>query len=122
MSNFAVVHSLDGYDEVSLTSEFRVSSSAGEHIYTPEQLGFKSYQESDLYGGTTCEEAAQIFHNVLNNCSTAAQRDVVIANSALAISVASGGKAIDESIAEARETLESGAAAKTFKRFIEINS
>lgn len=122
MDNFAVVHSLDGYDEISLTSDFRVSSAAGEHIYTPQQLGFDTYKESDLYGGTTCEEAAQIFHNVLNNCSTAAQRDVVLANSALAISVASDGKTFEESIAIAKETLESGKAAQTFKRFIEINS
>lgn len=122
MNNFAVVHSLDGYDEVSLTSDFRVSSADGEHIYTPQQLGFESCQESDLYGGATCEEAARIFHSVLNNTSTAAQRNVVIANSALAISVASNGKSIEESIFEAKETLESGKAAQTFKRFIEINS
>ena len=122
MNNFAVVHSLDGYDEISLTSDFRVSSAAGEHIYTPQQLGFMTCTESDLYGGSTCEQAAQIFHNVLNNCATSPQRDAVIANAAFAISVASDGKSIEESIAEARESIESGAAFKTFKRFIEINS
>jgi anthranilate phosphoribosyltransferase len=93
-TQFAVVHSLDGYDEISLTTEFKVAISGNEKIYTPESLGFSRYQEADLYGGDTPEEAAKIFNNVLKNKATSAQRDVVIANSAFAIQVIESQKSI----------------------------
>ena len=52
-TKFAVVHSLDGYDEISLTGEFKVSTAGKEKIYTPQMLGFKQNSESDLCGGET---------------------------------------------------------------------
>lgn len=121
-SRFAVVHSLDGYDEISLTSEFKVASNATEKIYTPESLGFNRYREEQLDGGQTPEEAAKIFDNVLANTATSAQKDVVIANAALGIHVICPDKPIEECINIARESLDSGKAQKVFKKFLEINS
>ena len=118
---FAVVHSLDGYDEISLTSEFKVLGQNSESIYTPEQLHFKRCQEADLDGGNTPEEAARIFDNVLNNRATEAQRNCVIANSAFAIQVIEPDKKIEECIAIATESLDSGRARQTLEKFIEIN-
>lgn len=121
-TQFAVVHSLDGYDEVSLTTEFKVATSGNEKIYTPESLGFSRYQEADLYGGDTPEEAAKIFNNVLKNKATSAQRDVVIANSAFAIQVIESQKSIFECIDMAKESLESGKALQVLNKFVELNS
>lgn len=122
LKNFSVVHSLDGYDEISLTSQFKVSTSLGEKIYSPEILGFKTLAQSDLYGGSTIEEAATIFHGVLDGTASEAQKDVVIANAAFAINVITPERSITDCIAIARETLESGKALATFKKFVEINS
>jgi len=121
-TQFAVVHSLDGYDEISLTTEFKVATSGNEKIYTPESLGFSRYQEADLYGGDTPEEAAKIFNNVLKNKATSAQRDVVIANSAFAIQVIESEKSIFECIDMAKESLESGKALQVLNKFVELNS
>lgn len=121
-TQFAVVHSLDGYDEISLTTEFKVATSGNEKIYTPESLGFSRYQEADLYGGDTPEEAAKIFNNVLKNKATSAQRDVVIANSAFAIQVIESQKSIFECIDMAKESLESGKTLQVLNKFVELNS
>lgn len=121
-TQFAVVHSLDGYDEISLTTEFKVATSGNEKIYTPESLGFSRYQEADLYGGDTPEEAAKIFNNVLKNKATSAQRDVVIVNSAFAIQVIESQKSIFECIDMAKESLESGKALQVLNKFVELNS
>ena len=115
---FAVVHSLDGYDEISLTKEFKVATSESVKIYTPESLGFSRYTEMDLDGGNTPEDAARIFDNVLANTATEAQKDVVIVNAAFAINVICPEKPIEECIALARESLESGRALDTLKKFI----
>ena len=115
---FAVVHSLDGYDEISLTKEFKVATSESEKIYTPESLGFSRYTEMDLDGGNTPEDASRIFDNVLANTATEAQKDVVIVNAAFAINVICPEKPIEECIALARESLESGRALDTLKKFI----
>ncbi len=121
-SKFAVVHNLDGYDEISLTSDFKVVDSTSEKIYTPESLGFKRCTEEDLYGGDTPEEAARIFDNVLNNCATEAQQNCVIANAAFAIQIMQPEKSIEDCIGVARESLESGNALRAFKQFVELNS
>ncbi|MFR9603461.1 MAG: anthranilate phosphoribosyltransferase [Rikenellaceae bacterium] len=121
-TNFAVVHSLDGYDEISLTSQFKVCTSMGEKIYNPEDLGFCRAQQSELFSGETVEQAAQIFDNVLSGAATPAQRDCVVANSAYAINVMEPAKSIEECVAIARETIDSGRAMECLKRFVEINS
>lgn len=118
---FAVVHSLDGYDEISLTDDFKVATSGNEKIYSPESLGFARNREEELDGGDTPEEAAKIFGHVMANQATDAQKNVVIVNAAFAIQVIHPEKSIEECIAIARESLESGKAQTTFRKFIELN-
>ncbi|MDR0892655.1 MAG: anthranilate phosphoribosyltransferase [Mediterranea sp.] len=120
-TRFAVVHSLDGYDEVSLTAPFKVATSDHEKIYTPEDLGFIRCREADLDGGDTPEAAARIFDDVLNNRSTEAQKSVVVANSAFAIHVVRPEMPIEECIDRARQSLESGRALEVLKKFLELN-
>ena len=117
-TRFAVVHGLDGYDEISLTGEFKVATSTTETIYTPESIGFNRYCEQDLDGGKSSDEAARI----LQGEATPAQTDCVIANAAFAIRVIEPEKSLADCIALARESMESGRALKTLKMFVELNS
>ena len=117
---YSIVHSLDGYDEISLTDTCKIMSNNGEFIYTPEQLGFKSLKQEELWGGNTVDEAAQIFMNVLDNKATEAQRNAVIINSAFAIQTRSFYKPLEQCKAEAAESLASGQAKKVFAKFVEI--
>lgn len=121
-TKYAIVHSLDGYDEISLTTQFKVATSESETIYTPESIGMKTVADKDLDGGETPADAAKIFDNILANRALESQKNVVIANSAFAIRVIEPQKSIEECIGIARESLESGKALATFKQFVELNS
>lgn len=120
--NFGVVTSYDGYDEISLTSGFKLITHDFEKVFTPKEMGFNYVEPKDIYGGETAEEAARIFDNVLEGTSTEAQKNVVIANAACGISIMERNLSIEESVAIARESLESGKAFRVFKKFVELNS
>ena len=117
---FIILHALDGYDEVSLTGDCKYLSNDGDHLLTSEMLGLNTWQPEDLHGGKTVEDAAQIFARVLNNEGTEAQTQVVIANAAMAIHCAKPELSIWDSVAAARESLESGKAKASFEAFIKI--
>ena len=119
---FAVVNNLDGYDEISLTDEFKVMTNRYETIYKPSELGFSLARQEELYGGNTPEEASKIFNNVLENKATKAQTDCVLINASFAIQAMEPAKPIEECVAIARESLESGKALNTLKKFVELNS
>lgn len=119
---FTIVNSLDGYDEISLTSDFICYDRHGEAIYSPEQLGFATAREADLYGGESVGEAAVIFDNVLGAKASEQQKNAVIANAAFAIHTMDPVLSIEDAIGKARESLESGKAMETFKKFVTINS
>jgi len=121
-TDFTIVNSLDGYDEISLTSEFKVLSNHEETIYTPEQIGFDRAREEDLFGGETVQEASAIFDHVLSGTATRPQTDAVVANAAFAIRTIDPALPLETAIAQARESIESGNARRTFLKFVEINS
>ncbi|MDD3568573.1 MAG: anthranilate phosphoribosyltransferase [Bacteroidales bacterium] len=117
---YMVVHSVDGYDEVSLTSEVKIFSNLGEDILSPADLGFEVLTQQSLHGGESVEDAATIFINVLKGNGTAAQNNAVIANSALAIACYKGVHEIKDAVNLAKESLESGRALKCFKTLIDL--
>lgn len=119
---FAVVNNLDGYDEISLTDEFKVMTNRYETIYKPSELGFDIVRQEELFGGNTPQESARIFDNVLHNCATKAQTECVLINASFAIQAMEPLKPIEECVAIARESLQSGKALHTLKKFIELNS
>jgi anthranilate phosphoribosyltransferase len=120
-TEFTIVNSLDGYDEISLTDDFKIINSQGERVIAPEDLGFERCTEPDLFGGETVEDAAKIFDNILENRATAPQTNAVVINAAYAIQTFNPGKGIQDCIAEARQSIESGNAKAAFKKFIEAN-
>lgn len=120
--NYGVVTSYDGYDEISLTSGFKICTNYFEKVLTPVDLGLKYVKQEEIYGGETASEAMKIFDAVLEGTSTEAQKNVVIANAACGISVMDANLSMSDSVALAKESLESGKALKAFKKFVEINS
>lgn len=119
--NCTVVHSLDGYDEISLTAPFKVVNVNGEKVYTPEDIGFERAGQQELSGGETVEEASAIFDAVLRGCSTSAQRNCVVANAAFALTTLEPRLPIADAIAMAKESIVSGRALNCFKKFVELN-
>lgn len=121
--DYGIVNSIDGYDEISLTGDFKVTTNNYERIFHPKDLGFDIIKPEELVAGATEEEAAQIFDDVLNNQCLPGQKEVVMANAAFGIQVLERGqKSIEECIDIARESIESGSALRTFKKFVELNS
>lgn len=120
--NYGVLTSYDGYDEISLTSGFKFCTNLFEKVYTPKDLGFNYIRPEEIHGGSTILEAKQLFDNVLEGKATQNQQNVILANAACGISVMNPNLSIEESVAQARESLESGAALRTFQKFVELNS
>ena len=115
---FAIVYSLDGYDEISLTGPFKLRTNERDTILTPEELGKPKLQHGDLYGGETEEEAVTIFRNVLNNEGSPAQFEVVTANAGLAIHCLKPEQSLEDCIEEAKESLLSRRALKAFQNLV----
>ena len=120
--NFGVITSYDGYDEISLTSGFKLVTNDFEKVFTPKDMGFNYVDPKDIYGGETAADAMKIFDSVLEGTSTEAQKNVILANAACGIAVLDRNKSIEESIAIARESLDSGKALAAFKKYLEINA
>ena len=120
--NYGVITSYDGYDEISLTSGFKLITNYFEKVFTPKDLGLNYLDPYEIYGGSTPEEAWKIFDSVLEGTSTEAQKNVIIANAACGIAVMDRNQSIEDSVLMAREALESGKALETFKKFVELNS
>ena len=117
---YTIAFSLDGYDEISLTDSCKIVNNSGEFLFTPEQMGYQKIEQKELWGGDTIAEASQILLNVLDNKSTAAQRNAVVINSAIAIQTRCPEKSLEVCKAEALESLESGRAKSAFVKFEEI--
>jgi anthranilate phosphoribosyltransferase len=118
--NYLIVNSLDGYDEISLTGDARFVSNLTEDSLSPEDFGFKTVLQEQLYGGETVEAAAKIFKSVLEGTGSEAQQNVVIANAALGIQCISPEKSLADCVAEARESLKSGKALEVLTKLINI--
>lgn len=119
--NYGVITSYDGYDEISLTSGFKLCTNHFEKVYTPIEMGFDYVSPTEIYGGATPADAMKIFDSVLEGTATRSQTNVILANAACGISVMNPNLSIADSVAQARESLESGRALNALKKFVEIN-
>jgi anthranilate phosphoribosyltransferase len=116
---FCIIHSLDGFDEISLTGSFRVLTRSTERSLVPADLQMEVVDPADIYGGATVEEAASVFIKILEGKGSRAQNDVVIANAALALYCMDEGQGMDSCLGRSRESLESGRALGAFKQLVE---
>jgi anthranilate phosphoribosyltransferase len=117
---FTIIHALDGYDEISLTGDTKVITNKGERIMTPEELGKRMVNASDIYGGNTVEEAAKLFMKILKVEGTWAQNAVVLANAAMALHCTGNFSKYDDAYAAAVESLESGKAYGALQKLIAL--
>ena len=117
---FLIIHSLDGYDEITLTDNFKTISHKNEALISPEDLGMKKIHHNVLFGGNSVKESASIFMSILNNKSTVEQANVVCINAGMGISITKD-ISFEEGFHKAKESLESGKALESFKTFLNIN-
>ncbi len=118
--HFLILHSLDGYDEVSLTGAFKYFYNGGERLAQPADLGLPSVRYEEIKGGATVEESARIFMNVLENKGTIPQQSAVIANAAMALYCADDKGGLANAVYRATEALQSGKALQAFKKLMEM--
>ena len=117
---FTIIHSLDGYDEISLTSDTKVITNKGEKVMTPEQLGKRMVVAEDIYGGNSVEEAAKIFTKIIKGEGSWAQNAVVLANAAMALHCTGKYTNYEDAYSAAVDSLESGKANKALQTLISL--
>jgi len=118
--NFTVLHALDGYDEISLTGNTKTISNGSEGMLKPEDFGVSAIKQSEIVGGDSIEESAQIFVNILEGLGTEAQNHVVCANAGVAIATVEG-CGTREGFEKAKESLLKGNGLKTLKKLQELS-
>jgi anthranilate phosphoribosyltransferase len=119
-ANFTIVHSLEGYDEISLTGDTKVITEQGEKVYTAEALGKRMVTPQDIYGGNTTDEAAKIFTKIIKGEGSWAQNAVVLANAAVALNSTGHYNSYNDAYKAAVKSLESGAANNCLQKLISI--
>lgn len=118
--NFTILHSLDGYDEISLTSPTKIITSNMEGMLKPEDFGVNLLSQSDIEGGKTIDESADMFINILSGKGNEAQNNVVCANAAMAISTVTKCTP-QEGFEQAKESLFSGKGLEALNKLKELS-
>jgi len=118
--NFTILHSLDGYDEISLTGPTKTITSHMEGMLNPSDFGVKLLSQSEIEGGKTIEESADMFINILSGKGTEAQNNVVCANAAMAIATVTKCSPL-EGFELAKESLFSGKGHQALKNLQELS-
>ncbi|NGM60378.1 anthranilate phosphoribosyltransferase [Sphingobacterium sp. SGG-5] len=115
---YSIIHALDGYDEISLTGDFKIINNAGESYYTVDELGFEPIAAADLAGGDDVEDATHIFKQIIDGKGNAQQNAVVLTNAAFAIKTFHPEKTFGDCYYEAESSLLGGKAANSLKKLI----
>lgn len=118
--DFTLIHSMDGYDEISLTADTKVVTNKGEFVKSPIELANIKLTQESLHGGDTVDAAATIFKNILEGKGTAAQNAVVIANAAMALMVTSKYEQYEAAFEAASKSLKTGAANQALQKLISL--
>jgi anthranilate phosphoribosyltransferase len=119
-ASFAIVHSLDGYDEISLTADAKVITKEGEKVYHPLALGKTNVRPDEIYGGDTVDAAVEKFLNILQGKGTEAQNAVVCANAAYGLLLTGKFADYPSAFDAAKESLLGGKANQAFKNLIQL--
>ncbi|MEO9210750.1 MAG: anthranilate phosphoribosyltransferase [Ginsengibacter sp.] len=119
-TSFMIIHSLEGYDEISLTGDTKVITNEGEQILSAQYLGKRTVSPQDIYGGNSVDEAASIFLKILKGEGSWAQNAVVMANAAMALLAAGVHDTYEDCYALSVESLESGKAYKNFQQLMSL--
>jgi len=120
VGKFTIIHSLEGYDEISLTGDTRVISNEGDRIMTAEQLGKRRVEPADIYGGNSVEDSARLFLKIIKGEGTWAQNAVVLANAAMALHCTGAYPDYEHAYTAAVESLESRRAHQALQKLISL--
>ena len=118
--NYTIIHGLDGYDEISLTSDTKIFTAKGERIVSANELGKRIVFPEDLAGGDTVEASAQIFLKIIKGEGTMAQNAVVLANAAAALFATQKYNTYNDAYAAAVESLDSQKAYQALEQLIAV--
>ena len=116
--NYAIIHALDGYDEISLTGPFKVYTRLGEKIVTPVDLGMNPVDPSAIFGGNNVAEAAQIFKSILSGDGTEAQNNVVLTNAAFGLQIVDSNLSFEDAFDTAKDSLFGGKAKQCLEKLV----
>ena len=118
--NYGIIHALDGYDEISLTSGFKLFTKNGEQLVNPEDLGQKRIQQSEIFGGNSVSDAAKIFKTIIEGNGTEAQNNVVLTNAAFALKIIDETKSFETAFSQAKDSLFGLKAKQTLEKLVRI--
>ena len=118
--NYGIIHALDGYDEISLTSGFKLFTKNGEQIVNPEDLGQKRIQQSEIFGGNSVSDAAKIFKTIIEGNGTEAQNNVVLSNAAFALKIIDETKSFETAFSQAKDSLFGLKAKQTLEKLVRV--
>ncbi|WP_194777765.1 anthranilate phosphoribosyltransferase [Pararhodonellum marinum] len=115
---FSILHALDGYDEISLTGDFKIISNKGEKVFSPESIHLPKISPQSIKGGDTVKDSAIIFENILKGKGTHEQEAVVLANAGAALHTANPELNMEDAVQKAKHSLQSGKALEVFKSLV----
>ncbi len=118
--NYAILHDIAGYDEISLTGKAKVITNKEDKIFTPGDLSLKALSQDEIKGGLTVKDSAKVFIDILNGNGTDAQNNVVCANAGLAIATVNNISHSD-GFALAEKSLKDKKALRSFTKLIELS-
>jgi anthranilate phosphoribosyltransferase len=129
LSNLGVKRALSvcgagGLDEVTVTGathccEVRDGKFTSFDI-TPEQFGLKTYDLSEIIGGTP-EENAQITKDILSGKIQGAKRDIILMNAGLGIYIGRDDIRMEDAVKLAAELIDSGKAYEKMEAFVKAS-
>ena len=118
--NYSIVHSLEGYDEISLTGNAKIITNFSESLFRPTDLGLNIINQYEIFGGNTIKSSVDIFLKIINGKGTEAQNQVVCANAGLAIATVKNITHLS-GYELAKESLNNGNASRSLKKLIKIS-
>jgi anthranilate phosphoribosyltransferase len=119
--NYNILYDLGGYDEYSNTGTTKLIRRSGAKLVDPSHFNLKAFENKDIFGGDTVQEAAKIFSNLLENNCPQAHKEVVSANAAIALSLYEKDKSLESLFHESMELIESGKANEKFKDLVRLS-
>ena len=118
-ADFLLVNALDGYDEISLTSDTKIMDKNGEKIYSAEELQFRNIEPETIFGGNSIEEAANISKSILEGKGSYEQNAVVLTNAAMALKNTEKYGDYEKCLIMAKESLMEGKALNCLQKVID---
>ena len=119
--NYCIVYGMDGFDEISLTANAKISTNEGVKVLGADDFGYDVINVEQIGGGNTVEEAAAIFKNIIDGNGSTEQNNVVCANAALAMKCFEPTKSLREHVSIAEASLLEKKAKQSLAKLLTIN-